>query len=786
MKRAVLLSLSTLAAVGACAAPRGHAPGARPAPDYLRDIRPILSKNCFKCHGADESHRLAALRLDTREEAVRRRGSKPAPIVPGSPDKSLILHRIADPVEARRMPPPSSNLTLSTGERQLLKDWIRAGAPYAAHWAWLRPSRPTPPPTAEPRWSASPIDRFLLRSLKKAGLKPSARADRYTLIRRISLDLRGIPPSPAEVEAFVHDSSPDAYEKAVDRFLADSAYGERWARMWLDLARYADSAGYGSDPLRTIWKYRDWVIEAFNRNLPDDQFTIEQLAGDLLPGATAEQKIATAFHRNTMTNTEGGTDDEEFRSAAVKDRVDTTMQVWMGLTFGCAKCHNHKYDPISQKEYYSLYAYFNQTADNDQPNEAPLLSVPNAEIQSQIERINAQVAEKKSLLAAAQDAATRKRLTDEIAALEKSRPALPTVPILEELPRDKQRKTRILVKGNFLDPGPEVTPAVPAAFHMFPKDAPENRLGIARWLVSPENPLTARVAVNRFWAQLFGSGLVESEEDFGTQGSLPVHPELLDYLAVQFQEDGWDIKRLLKRMVTSEAYCQTSTTNAAGLARDPRNRLFWRANRPRLEAEMVRDQALSIAGVLSRKIGGPSVFPPQPAGLWQAAFNGQRTWSTSTGEDRYRRGIYTFWRRTVPYPSMTTFDAPSRESCTLRRPRTNTPLQALVTLNDPVYVEAAQALARRVLREGGASSQDRIRFALRLVQGRPAEVRQVAELERLLAEQIAHFQSHAEDARSVATDPLGPLPAGIEPVEAAAWTVIANTLLNLDSVLTRG
>ncbi len=601
------------------------------------------------------------------------------------------------------MPPMQTGNSLTTAQIATLKRWIARGATYAEHWAFVKPTRRPLPEVRHRAWPRRELDFFVLARLEKEGLSPTTEADRYTLLRRVSLDLRGLPPTPREVEAFVRDTSADAYEKAVDRFLQDAAYGERWARMWLDLARYADSAGYGSDPLRpNIWPYRDWVIDAFNRNLPFDQLTREQLAGDLLPQPALDQRIATAFHRNTMTNTEGGTDDEEFRVAAVKDRVDTTLQVWMGLTMGCAKCHSHKYDPITQKEYYRFFAFFNQTADNDQPDERPTLAVPTVQQRQRNRDIDQRIAERKKRLAEPARvavAAVRRTaipveslsLLGEIAKLEKSRPAILAVPVMEELPAHRQRQTHLMVKGNFLNPGEKVEPGVPAAFHPWPKDAPLNRLGMAKWLLDPDNPLTARVAVNRYWAQLFGTGLVETEEDFGTQGEMPSHPELLDWLATEYVRLGWDTKAFLKLLVTSATYRQSSRVMPEVLAKDPRNRLLSRGPRFRLEAEMVRDQALALSGLLSRKMHGPSVYPPQPPGLWQAAFNGQRTWAMSSGVDRYRRGLYTFWRRTVPYPSMAAFDATSRETCTVRRIRTNTPLQAFVTLNDPVYVEAAQA-----------------------------------------------------------------------------------------------
>jgi hypothetical protein len=771
-----------------------------PGIDFNRQIRPLLAKSCFKCHGQDDGKRAASLRLDRREAAVTARGANAPAIVPGRPEASPFVTRIDHNTPARRMPPPSTGLELTSAQRTLLREWVRQGANYSEHWSFVPPVRPRQPvltgSAAERAWPRGPIDRFVLARLQASGLKPQAEADRFALLRRVSLDLRGLPPTREEVDAFARDTFPGAYERAVDRFLADPAYGERWARMWLDLARYADSAGLGSDPLRTIWGYRDWVIDAFNRNLSFDQFTIEQLAGDLLPGATVEQRMATAFHRNTMTNTEGGTDDEEWRVAAVRDRVDTTLQVWMGLTMGCAKCHSHKYDPVTQREYYQFYSYFNQTADNDQPDERPLLTLPSPDLEARQKTIDAEIAELKRELdpGAAKERpneARSKELRDRIARLEKERPALPTVPVMVELDEKSRRVTHTMVKGNYRDAGEKVDPAVPAAFHALPADAPPNRLGIARWLVDRANPLTARVAVNRFWAQLFGAGLVLTEEDFGTQGELPTHPELLDWLALEFREGAaggkpWDVKGLLRVLVTSATYRQTSRVSAEALARDPNNRLFSRGPRVRLEAEMVRDQALAIAGLLSKKMKGPSVYPPQPAGLWQAAFNGQRTWPTSTGEDRYRRGLYTFWRRTVPYPSMATFDAPSREICTIRRIRTNTPLQAFVTLNDPVYVEAAQALARRVLKEGGSTAEERARFALSLCLARPLRAGETQPVLALLESELAHFRGRPEEARKMATEPLGALPDGADAAELAAWTVVANTLLNLDAVLTKG
>jgi len=829
---------------------------------FIAEVRPILAKNCFTCHGPDEAKRAKGLRLDQRESAIKPLKSGDAGIVPGDPDSSALYLRITEEDETLRMPPRKAGGRLSTAEIEILRRWVEQGADYARHWALVVPRALPLPRMRETTWPRNGIDFWILEQLEKKRLKHSPEADRHALLRRVSLDLRGLPPTPEEIDHFIQDRTPDAYEKAVDRFLDDPAYGERWARMWLDLARYADSAGYGSDPLRpNVWRYRDWVIDAFNNNVPYNQFTVAQIAGDLLPNATQSDRMATAFHRNTMTNTEGGTDDEEFRVAAIKDRVDTTAQVWMGLTMGCAKCHSHKYDPITNEEYYKFYAFFNQTADSDRGDESPVMPAPTPEVTDRAREIDARVAELRKALAtptpallaaqekweaslappktptpallAAQekweaslappneaarkgvpkevlsilDTAVAKRtkpqsevlarhfrtiapelkpVRDQIAALEKSKPAIPTLPVMVELPDKERRVTRVLHKGNFLDPGEKVTPAVPQALHPYPPGAPANRLGLARWLIDPQNPLTARVAVNRYWAQIFGTGLVETEEDFGTQGEPPSHPELLDWLAIRFRDSDWNTKALLRLIVTSATYRQTSKAAPELLEQDPRNRWLARAPRVRLEAEMVRDCALALSGLLCRKLGGPSVYPFQPAGLWQAAFNGERTWSTSQGQDRYRRGLYTFWRRTVPYPSMAAFDAPSREICAIKRVRTNTPLQSFVTLNDPVYVEAAQALARRIVREGGKDIVGRARYGLELCLCRPARPEQIEPIVSLYTAEYERYRKDQASAVALATEPLGPLEPGMDPAELAAWTTVANVLLNLDGVLTKG
>ena len=668
------------------------------APDFATEVRPVLQK-CLPCHGPDDHSRMANLRLDTRESATGRDGGY-AGLIPGDSSGSRIMAR----VQADRNPMPPTGERLTESEIETLRQWIDAGADYERHWAFEAPVRGLLPPVTASDRVRNPVDRFVLARLEHEGLGLSPQADAYTLIRRLSLDLTGLPPSPEEADAFASDDSESAYARLVDRLLASPAYGERWARIWLDLARYADSMGYEKDSLRTIWPYRDWVVRALNENIPFDRFTVLQLAGDLVPEPSEDDRIATGFHRNTMTNTEGGTDDEEFRDAAVKDRVATTGQVWMGLTWGCAQCHTHKYDPISHGEFYSLYAFFNQTADADKNDDSPTLAV-----------------------------------SDDV-----------STPVLSELLAEDRRETFVHRSGNFRNPGERVEPATPAAFHAFPVDQPRNRLGLANWLVSGENPLTARVTVNRVWARLFGAGIVPTEEDFGTQGAPPTHPELLDWLATDFMRSGWNLKALIRTIVMSSTYRQHSDADPDRLERDPDNALLSRGPRFRLPAETVRDQALAASGLLSRKVGGPPVMPWQPEGIWQVVYS-SRQWETSPGEDRHRRALYTLWRRTSPYPSMTTFDAPSGETCTIRRIRTNTPLQALVTLNDPTLMEAAQHLARRAVSEGGPGDDGVLERLFRLVLARNPTATERERLLTLREEAAADLSKSSSSAAKLAS-----------------------------------
>ncbi|MFP6612930.1 MAG: PSD1 and planctomycete cytochrome C domain-containing protein [Pirellulales bacterium] len=756
---------------------------------FARQIQPILAKNCFSCHGHDAKHRKAKLRLDTRSGATADRDETPA-VVAGKSNQSGLIARVTSGDPDERMPPADSGRELTEKEIGLLRRWIDQGAKYEQHWAFQNPRRGPLPKVGDGSWPKNAIDHYVLARLEAEGLQPSADADRHTLVRRLSFDLTGLPPTQEQVGRFIEDRSPGAYEGLVDRLLDSPHYGERWARVWMDLARYADTQGYEKDRPRAVWTWRDWVIKALNDDMPYDQFTTEQLAGDLLPQTTSQQKLATVFHRNTMTNTEGGTDDEEFRVAAVKDRVDTTGLIWLGLSVGCAKCHSHKYDPISQTEYYQLFDFFNQTADADRYDDAPKLALPSEFYYQQHRELSKQLATAKKQLRESTDGgdAARKKVAELQELLEQKAVAMkpPAVPVLQELPEQNRRATRLLIKGDFLNQGDEVRAGVPQSLHSISVGAPMNRLGLARWLMDRENPLTARVTVNRMWSRLFGGGLVETEEDFGTQGEPPSHPGLLDWLAIEFRDShGWSQKKLLKTIVMSATYRQSSRVNRQLLNRDPRNRLLGRGARFRLDAEMIRDQALAVSGLLSRNLYGPPVMPPQPDGVWKTVYNTDH-WVTSQGRDRYRRGLYTFSKRTTPYPSFLLFDAGSGEICLPRRIRTNTVTAALVTLNDPVFTEAAQAVARRVVEEAGVGAKQRAAFAWQLITARRPAEGEASRILQLFEEQLVHYRQHKDAAHKMATNPLGPLPDGADVAEMAAWTVVASVLLNLDETLSRG
>lgn len=1002
--------------------------------DFNKDIRPILSQNCFQCHGPDETKRKGGsketgrLRLDTEDGSRMDLGGYAA-LVPGKVDESELFYLITADDDQDLMPPPKHGDSLKPDQIALIKRWIEEGGNYDQHWAYKKPTRPPVPKTASEDFTLrNPIDHFVARILVTNNLTQSPEADKNALARRVALDLTGLPPTPEETEAFISDSTSGAYQRYVQLQLNKPAFGEHWARMWLDLARYADSAGYADDPLRTIWGFRDYVISSFNENKPFDQFTIEQIAGDLLPNPTTEQLVATAFHRNTKTNSEGGTSDEEFRNEAVVDRVNTTMSVWMGTTMACAQCHTHKYDPITQEEYFKVFAIFNSTADEDRKDEKPLVSLfseeqkaekaalkttiaslesellsklsqpnqqkrklnwerailsgagwqalkplpgdmtaisktpftlesdnaisvtdntrpqdtytiaaelladtnlvtgiklevfpansrdntsstesedwvlngfearilpadikPNTEakelkkipklkfsssnasfeqewynlsdvytgsnsdrfsgwaVQGNLNTKNEAVFElenpielalgeklqfklihnfpnkkiKRFRISVSDDRKPIPALSKKLAPTMAKRPRkrtqaekeslleffaqfdpepneihariakaettlatikpLTTVPVMAELTGNRARKTHLQYRGSFMDKGPEVTAGLPSEIHPYSKSSKPDRLSLAKWLVDDDNPLTARVVVNRFWQALFGIGIVTTGEDFGSQGDLPSHPELLDWLSIEFMENDWNVKHLLELIVTSATYRQSSKVDSESYQRDPDNRLFARGPRFRISAETVRDQALAVSGLLSEKLYGPSVKPPQPELGLKAAFGSATDWTTSEGSDKYRRGIYTSWRRSNPYPSMSVFDAPSRDVCIVRRERTNTPLQALVTLNDPVYIEASQALGR-VLQSTEGTLNDKIAQGLRQCLVRPASEKEIATLANLYNATQSRFANAPESALQMATNPIGPLPDGADTSEFAAWTVVANALLNLDEM----
>ncbi len=768
--------------------------------NFAREVFPILSRRCFACHSG-EDHK-SGLLLDSREAMLRGGDSKEPAIIPGDAAKSLLIRLVSGEDADRLMPPRGDELT--SEQIKTLSTWINEGARWGAagaasaqgpgagaksdshwHWSYASPAKPATPKVTRASWVKGEIDRHVLASLEAQKLTPSPEADRATLLRRLSLDLVGIPPTPEEIDAFIADTASDATEKVVDRLLANPHYGERWARVWLDLARYADTHGYEKDARRVMWPYRDWVIEAYNQDMPFDRFTVEQLAGDMLPGATLAQKIATGFNRNTQINEEGGTDPEEFRVEAVLDRVNTVSSVWLGTTLACAQCHDHKYDPLPHKDYFKFYAFFNQDeADavvvNDTATEkqagGPMVGVPQRQNWGEFENLVAQAAVLRSSTTQSPEPAALEALEKRIAEL--------TIAKTFVMGKNaKPRETHIFQRGSFLSPGEIVTPEVPEVLVAAAGEAPTpDRLGLARWLVDAKNPLTARVQVNRLWATLFGRGLVETEEDFGTQGEHPTHPALLDYLAVRYIELGWSQKALLREIVLSATYRQSSRVSKELLEKDPANKLLARAGRFRVEAEMVRDIALSASGLLSPKMYGESVFPPQPPGIWTMIYSADK-WTESAGEDRFRRGLYTFARRTAPYSTFAGFDAPSREVSCTRRSRTNTPLQALTTMNDPQFVEAAGALAVRMIREGSTTTT-RVARGMRLAIGRVPEPAEVVRLVLLAEEQLAAYAKDPASAEKLAAQ-IPKRPTDVPAADLAAWTIVGNVILNLDETITR-
>ena len=767
--------------------------------DFARDIRPILSNHCFRCHGPDAGQRQAGLRFDLRENALSELDSGTRAIVPGAPHESELIRRIYSSNKLEQMPPPELKKPLHDEQRSLLRRWIADGAQYTEHWSFRPLKRPELPHVEDAaNWSNNEIDLFVLARLRAEGLEPMPAADRPTLLRRVTLDLTGLPPTPEEVTAFLNDPSPDAYERVVDRLLASPRFGERMAMLWLDLARYADTDGYEKDSHRQMWPYRDWVIEAFNANMPFDQFTIEQLAGDLLPNATSDQLVASAFNRNGPTTSESGVDPAEFTAKYAIDRVNTTGTIWLGITVGCAECHDHKYDPITTKDYYRLFAFFNQVPEEplyEGADSPPSMAVPSAEQAARLAELAQQKAKLTSELEAIGNlsggkevaAAELRSRMDNIASQEKELLAMvPKVRVMRDVPQ--RRPTNILMRGDYRNPGEEVAPGVPESLGKLPESEPANRLALARWLVSGQNPLTPRVAASRLWQVCFGYGLVRTMADFGSQGEWPTHPELLEWLASRFVESDWNVKGMLRLIVTSSTYRQDSRITPELQHRDPENRLLARGPRHRLPAEMIRDNALFISGLLHEQLGGPSVHPYHPPGLWEEqawADSPWKTWKQSHGQDLYRRGLYTFWKRSVLYPQFALFDAADRTVCAVSRPITNTPLQAFVMLNETTYVEAARVFAQRLMQEAPVDEPNKIEWAFELALSRPPSLAEQDRMLTLLRQMRAHYQNQPTDAEQLLSIGECPRPEQLDPVEHAAWTCVTHVILNLDETMTK-
>jgi hypothetical protein len=858
--------------------------------NYSRDIRPILSNTCYKCHGPDEKQRKAGLRLDIKQGAYAKLESGDVAVVPGSSAQSAVWQRLTSKDADVRMPPADSGKTITPEQIGLIKQWIDEGAEFHPHWAFVAPKHAAAPSVKHAELARNPIDRFVLARLEDEGLSPSSPADKTTLIRRVTLDLTGLPPTLDEVDRFLADNSPNAYEKLVDRLLASPQYGEQLTRYWLDAARYGDTHGMHLDNERSIWPYRDWLIRSFNSNQPFDRFTTEQLAGDLLPNPTLDQRVATGFSRCNVTTGEGGAIDEEFYCRYAEDRVATMGTVFLGLTLGCCVCHDHKFDPVTQREFYQLFGYFGSLTERAMDGNAllppPTLTLGPTKDEQKIKQLKSEIADLESTIkeklapfaergdkrpagqtvvtaSAAQTAtgqtapspapggpddsfvaslraweiaATKapddfpknirrvlaiapekrisrhkrvlrdyfaqyvysgsrtvfdplnRQLAEAQTQLAAAQLSVPSTLVMQDMA--KPRDVFVLVRGAYDRKGDKVEPNVPAAIGpRLPKDAPPNRLSLANWVVDPRNPLTARVIVNRFWQHYFGTGIVKTAEDFGAQGEWPTHPELLDWLATKFVESGWNVKRLQRLIVTSATYRQSSHVSSEQAQRDPENRLLARGPRFRLDAEGVRDTALSVSGLLRETVGGKSVKPYQPPGLWEAiSYTSSNTahFVKDRGDALYRRTMYTFWKRTSPPPALITFDAPSREECTVRRSRTNTPLQALVLMNDEQYVEAARHLAARMIHHGGTTPTQRIVYAFRLATSRKPTAEEIAIFTRLYDEQRAAYANDVKAAEKLIHVGDSSVEMTIDARELAAWSLVANVILNLDETVTKG
>jgi len=719
--------------------------------NFGRDIQPILSDRCFTCHGQDAGTREGELRLDRQEDAMAG-GESGVVIVPGDPDVSELVRRILTDDPDDQMPPPKHKKPLSEVQKNLLVRWIKEGAVYSKHWSFEPIKSQSPPAVAAKEWPRNAVDNFVLAPLEAAGTKPAAEADRATYLRRVTLDLTGLPPTPEDIQGFLADTSPDAHEKVVDRLLSSVDYAERMTAIWLDNARYADSNGYQFDNARTMWPWRDWVINAFRSNMPYNRFATEQLAGDLLENPTQQQLIATGFNRNHGYSIEGGVNDEEYRVTYANDKTTTAGTLFLGLTMDCTRCHDHKYDPLSIRDYYSLYAFFNTSAEVGAPG----------------------------------DAGFKKKAAEPFISYAGDPPGVPdaTAPLVMIM-KEKPRETFILNHGQFDQPGEKVFPRTPEILPPF-DGYPANRLGLAQWLTAPGNPLFARVTVNRIWQQFFGMGLVKTADNFGLQGEAPSHPALLDWLAADFRDSGWDMHHLIRQIVLSATYRQDSSFRPE--PEDSENRLLARGPSFRLPAETIRDQVLAVSGLLVRDVGGPSVMPYQPPGVWEdlsAPPSHAEIYVQDTGAALYRKSMYTYWRRAAPHPAMAIFDAPSRDICTVERPITNTPLQALMTLHSPTNMEAARKLAERVLKQGLADPAEEAALALHLTLARTATEKEREILSGVYRERLAHYLADPAAADRLLAIGSSPVDAALDRTKLAALTDVCIVIFNLSETITR-
>jgi len=756
---------------------------------FNRDIRPLLSNNCYTCHGPDENTREADLRLDLEAAVLEH---DPAVVKRGEPDNSELVRRILSTDPDEQMPPPDSRKKLSPRQIDLLKLWVKQGAKWEGHWSFIPPVRAQPPAVKDSSFVKNDIDRFVLARLKQQKLPHSAPAEKTTLARRLYFDLTGLPPTPQQVAEFVNDTSPGAVARLVEKLFASPHYGERMAMYWLDVVRYADSNGYHSDEPRKSAPYRDYVIAAFQQNTPYNQFVTDQLAGDLAENPTVDQKIASGFNMLLQTTNEGGAQEKEYLAKYSADRVRNTASIFLGTTLGCAECHDHKFDPFTQRDFYSFAAFFADIKERGRGN-PPSYPVSTAAHQRELAAIDAQLqaAREKAKTGDSDPAAIEK----EIKGLESHRKAVAAAkPQTLMTVTTKPRTIRLLPRGDWLnESGAEMQPATPGFLPPLEVDGRRaTRLDLAKWIVDRKNPLTARAMVNRLWKLFFGHGLANPLDDLGAQGTWPTHPQLLDWLAVEFMESGWDVRHIVQLMVTSGAYQQSSRPTPAMLAADPGNKWFARQSRYRLDAEMVRDNALAVSGLLITEVGGRSVKPYQPAGYWRHMNFPRRTWQQDKGEDLYRRGLYTWWQRMFLHPSLLAFDAPTREECTTERPRSNTPQQALVLLNDPTYVEAARAFAAKIAMQPAGSDMDsshsirqRIEWAMMQTLSRKAEPAELKLLEGVYQQHLKAYQADAAAAKKLTTTGAAPPATGVAPAEHAAWTSVARVILNLHETITR-